>query len=483
MSLTTTSIDPVARGFVRYRFIRTMTASLVVLSVIGFLYLILSATLGDDDPESGLILTLFASAIVTVLIGGALLLTAVVAVAIIDLLHRRGIAALALVGFGLSIAVLPLAMLGAAIDLLSPQSTDEYSQLQNFALFSLAAVATLVAWEGFAWARWQVTIDDEGFRAVQGWRPPGWHIFATFRRLMGLPMFVAHLRRGQFMLTLLYFAVAVLNVGVVAACVLPFLAFGDETTDAEVNGTLGVAAFLIGLLVLNLLGAGRAIARLAERWATTAYQGVREWDSRAPVVVLRTFEQDDEQLPALVRHPLLRLPAGVSTERTLDEVLLEHASPYGPVIAIGDPRDPVPPLGAARIFVTEPGSGWQTVVTNLVHSSRAVIMCPNITEGVKWELDLVEQHREKLNLIYVANPELSAEVTAALFQQVLPAGDTLTLAAGQAPIAAFRASEGWRVLTTSVRPSVQTYTIAVNIALQSLLGRAGVPLEQPRKRR
>ncbi|MEO1338207.1 MAG: hypothetical protein AAFV29_21360 [Myxococcota bacterium] len=110
-------------------------------------------------------------------------------------------------------------------------------------------------------------------------------------------------------------------------------------------------------------------------------------------------------------------------------------------------------------------------------------MCPNITEGVKWELDLVEQHREKLNLIYVANPELSAEVTAALFQQVLPAGDTLTLAAGQAPIAAFRASEGWRVLTTSVRPSVQTYTIAVNIALQSLLGRAGVPLEQPRKRR
>ncbi|MEM7676632.1 MAG: hypothetical protein AAF449_11580, partial [Myxococcota bacterium] len=426
MSLTTTSIDAAAGGFVRYRFIRTMTASLVVLSVLGFLYIALSATLGDDDPDSGIILTVFAAMVATVLVGGVLLLTAVIVVALVDLLPRRGVALISLVGFALALAVLPLAMLGAGLDLMEsspePPSAEEHSLLQSLALFALSLVATLLAWEGFGWARWQLTIADEGFRAVQGWRPPGWHIFSTFRRMMGLPMFIAHLRRGQFMLTLLYFAVAVLNVGVVAACTLPFLAFGDESTTAEVNGALGVAAFLVGLLALNLIGAGRWISRLAERWATRAYQGVREWDSRPPVVVLRTFEQDDEELPALVRHPLLRLPAGVSTSRTLDEVLLEHASPYGSVIAIGDPRDPVPPLGAARIFVTEPGSGWQTVVKNLVLSSRAVIMCPNNTEGVKWELDLVAQHRDQLHLIYVANPELSADATARLFQQVLPEG-------------------------------------------------------------
>ena len=51
-----------------------------------------------------------------------------------------------------------------------------------------------------------------------------------------------------------------------------------------------------------------------------------------------------------MRDPLLKLTAGVAQARMLDEILLEDASPYGPVQAIGDPTEGIPPLGAARIF-------------------------------------------------------------------------------------------------------------------------------------
>ena len=58
------------------------------------------------------------------------------------------------------------------------------------------------------------------------------------------------------------------------------------------------------------------------------------------------INQDDDRVPVTGGDVFARWPAGISRSRTLDEVLLEHGSPYGPVLAIGDPRDPVPPLGA-----------------------------------------------------------------------------------------------------------------------------------------
>src|SRR5690606_38832887 len=139
-----------------------------------------------------------------------------------------------------------------------------------------------------------------------------------------------------------------------------------------------------------------------------------------------------------------RWPAGISRSRTLDEMLLEHGSPYGPVIAIGDPRDPVPPLGAARVFVPERGNGWQDVVRGLVGASKCVVMCPNTGAGVQWELDLIASSTSRLNLIFLASPELTRTDTLALFQRLVP--DLPEITADQTPIAAY-AEQGreWRV--------------------------------------
>jgi hypothetical protein len=198
-------------------------------------------------------------------------------------------------------------------------------------------------------------------------------------------------------------------------------------------------------------------------------------------VFLRAFDQDALKLKARSVDPVVRFPAGCGEARTMDEILLEHASPYGPVIAIGDPRNPIPPLGAARVYVPDAGSGWQNVVASLVQSAHAVVMCPNASEGVKWEIDLLASAEGRVRVIYIANPELNGADNMALLAQ---AGEMPALPRGQQPIAAFRDPQaGWRLLTTAQQPCVQTYTVALNTALQALLGTKGVPLKRPRRSR
>jgi hypothetical protein len=71
-------------------------------------------------------------------------------------------------------------------------------------------------------------------------------------------------------------------------------------------------------------------------------------------------------------------------KRTLDEIVLDAASPVGPVVALGAPTENVAPLGAARLYAEN--VEWQDVVCRLVQRSRAVIICVDEGDGVVWEL-------------------------------------------------------------------------------------------------
>jgi hypothetical protein len=107
----------------------------------------------------------------------------------------------------------------------------------------------------------------------------------------------------------------------------------------------------LGALALQLAGVGKMLDKITRRHAADLYQSVREWDDRPPVLFLRSFDQDKVPIPARTRNPVLQLPAGLGRARELDELILEAGAPFGPIIAIGDPRKPIPPLGAARVFV------------------------------------------------------------------------------------------------------------------------------------
>ncbi len=482
MSTTARSIDAAANGYVRHRFVRALSASFVVGTVFGIVAVTTGAAVAlvMQGNWASVALLPLSFLLVLLLFGAPVALGVSLGGAMVDSLHRRLVA---LVVFAVSLAAF-IILLAAAIFTGLSLAVVDVSTANNpvarptrddvwFGLF--AFVAAIIAYQLVRATWWQLTASAENFRAVRGWRPPPWRLFTSFRRYLGLPSFLSYVGKKRRVVTLLYFGVAVLNLGLLMILMLPVM-IGSESAQTEINPLIAYST-MGGLLLLNLLGAGNLIARMADARTTQLYQNVREWDDRAPIIFLRAFDQDDARLKVRGGDPFARWPAGVGQSRTLDELLLEHGSPYGPVIAIGDPRDPTPPLGAARVFVEGPGDEWQSVVRGLAGASRAVVMCPNHGEGVQWELDLISQAGGRLQTIFLASPELDRASTIELFQRLVP--DLPAIAEKQHPVAVYEQGGQWRVLTAK-RLSVETYTAALNTALQALFGLKG---EQPKPRK
>lgn len=466
---TMRSIDKAASGYIRHRFVRALSASAVVAVVFGMTVFAVSilARVGPLDDmfvryELGLLL-------VVVMMPLATLLMVALFGALIELLHRRILALVMLVtslGVFLLSAILSVGVLVAAV---APASSEVPMPAHLFTGAVFFFVTAIVAYELIRHAWWQLLVSKESFVAIRGWRPRPWRLLTSLRRHIGLPGYLSSVGRRRAMLSVLCIGVAILNLGLVMMMAMPL-----SVDVARRMPESTVVVFVMGaLLFLNLIGAGAWLAKIADRRAAKLYQNVSEWDVRAPIVFLRAFDQDAEPLRPRSADPFARWPAGVGRVRTLDEILLEHGSPYGPVIAIGDPRHPTPPLGAARVFVEGGGDKWQDVVRGLASASRAVIMCPNHSEGVQWELDLIAEGRGQLQTIFLASPELERDATLDLFNRLVPGMPEIPVK--QWPIGAYAQRGEWCVLTAR-HLSVESYTAALNTALQALFGLAGVGL-------
>lgn len=479
----TRSIDASARGYIRHRFVRALNASFVVAAVFGVIALCVGAVFNAvrvGDWAQVAIAPLGIALVLVLFLFPTILLVAIVG-AIADGLHRR-LVGLAMLGVSsVVLTFLLLALLGGALPLFGVEvETSEGGPQTPFhfaMLLAFCAIGALVAFQLMRWSWWQSFVSAPDYRAARGWRAPQWRIFTSFRRHLGLPSFLAYVGKKRLGVSLLYFGVAVLNLGLAMLLLMPVLMSSESERTADFDPVIALMGMGV-LLLLNLVGAGALLARLADNRATKLYQNVREWDARAPIVFLRSFNQDDDRLKAVSGDAFARWPAGVGRPRTLDEILLEHGSPYGPVIAIGDPRDPTPPLGAARVFVQGEGNEWQDVVRGLAGASKAVVMCPNQGEGVKWELDLIAQAGGRLQVIFLASPELDRAVTFELFQRLVP--NMPEIDAKQHLVAAYELGGEWRVLTAQ-KLSVDSYTAALNTALQALFGMKGEPVKRPKK--
>jgi hypothetical protein len=465
---TAQCIDRAASGHLRHTFVRALYASWFVTTVFGFAAVVLWALpvgmlRAGADATSWLGIFLVAPIYVLFLLV-QLVLSIVITAAVINSVHRR------LTGLANLLFFAPLALVAPMSAILAFATALGMSPARHLTPFSEAAVGvalgiiSIVAFEAAGQAWWQLTVGREAFFSVRAWRPPPFFVLSTFLRQLGLPGYLSF-TRGDVKLPLLYFGVAVLNAWVVAALlVVGFL--GVPNRDPN---TIWIAAVLAALLLLQAAGVGRRLRSIADREETRNYQKVRQWDARPPIVFLRSFEQDDATIGPQTRDPFLRMMTGVSRERTIDEIILEHASPYGPVIAIGDPRDPTPPLGAARVYVADQGGSWHDVVGSLVNASHAVVMCPTTTDGVSWELDFLARTNARTRTIFLASPKLSdADVEIMFEQRVL--GRRTVLRPGQIPIAVFcDPVRGWRVLSVRKR-SVSSYTVALNMAIQAMFG-------------
>lgn len=149
---------------------------------------------------------------------------------------------------------------------------------------------------------------------------------------------------------------------------------------AERSGLLfQVAAAVLFLVALTPLTLARRVAMRLARHRQPA-------DSRAPVLLLRSFADDS------VRMRARRLDRAGILDRLLlkrwesfEEVQASALSKFGPVIAVGTPGERLPPpLGAVRLQLSH--EEWQSRVSQLLEESTFILFTLGRSEGLAWEM-------------------------------------------------------------------------------------------------
>lgn len=122
---------------------------------------------------------------------------------------------------------------------------------------------------------------------------------------------------------------------------------------------------LIGLVLLVGIGGFVALFERGKQHLSPDAEEAMRSDPRAPVVYLRSFEDDD-------------------SPNNLEWALCDVMDDVGPFVAIGRPGDTIPPLGASRAYIKD--KNWKNYVTGLLDRSALVVLLAGRTAGLKWEL-------------------------------------------------------------------------------------------------
>jgi len=235
---------------------------------------------------------------------------------------------------------------------------------------------------------------------------------------------------------------------------------------------------LISAMTGPVIGVGTCLAGaaglrwLARRSARLSLEVVSRTDARPAIVFLRSFADDQVQLVSPKRPLYRRLLALGEPAPRLDHVLIEEATPIGPVVAIGLPGRP-PPFGAARAYFNE--DEWKSGVARLAAAAKAIVVVIDDTEGVLWELSHVRQAGLVSKTLYLLPPRLSGPQEAARIirrefaettsdHNAVTAADT-TFNSGLACIGWYHAESGELKFLTTRTPTSTSYVCALRLAL------------------
>jgi hypothetical protein len=169
----------------------------------------------------------------------------------------------------------------------------------------------------------------------------------------------------------------------------------------SLSGPLGGA--LAGAITSVAVLAGVAAARHAAALAQPSVDELRAVDRRRPVLLLRSFR--DDQLLAWQR--MRRFPVAFDRRKRFEQALARTLQQLGPLIAVGAPGERVPQLGAARSYLLD--AEWQDKVLTWMHESLAIVMIAGPTEWIRWELHRAVERRLENSLLILLPPDRAAQ--------------------------------------------------------------------------
>jgi hypothetical protein len=181
-----------------------------------------------------------------------------------------------------------------------------------------------------------------------------------------------------------------------------------------------------------------------------------ERDPRPPVVFLRSFATDQNRFASEHSDPLYNLCNLGKCPSNFDHLLLDEASAYGPVVAIGKPGTEPPILGVAREFVED--IAWQDVANNWMVMARRIVLVFGSTPGLNWEIERIKKLKLFSKTLTLVPP--NTNVNDLWLKLDLPHHQ---MRPKESVIAVVGAGENAAVLT-SRNPSYEAYKISVHAA-------------------
>jgi len=190
-------------------------------------------------------------------------------------------------------------------------------------------------------------------------------------------------------------------IGVTILSFFTVIGLGERSPDSTAHQLAGDTAFL-GLLTLPLWA---LLLQLGRKLSRPDAATLLEADDRAPIVLLRSFQDDEKSVKR--RGVLARLLFwGFGGRIRLEEAIAGELSRFGPFVAIGEPGERLPDLGAARAYFCD--DEWQAAVLDWIGRARTIVIIGGMTRWVTWELQRVIASGKLDRLVLLLPPDTPA---------------------------------------------------------------------------
>ena len=148
----------------------------------------------------------------------------------------------------------------------------------------------------------------------------------------------------------------------------------------------------------------------ARRAKTPTVEEVLSQDQRPALLYLRSFDQELSHFvevspveAAKYSEITSYAPSYTSYRLTLEQFLARQIKEtIGPLIALGNPTDYLPPEGASRTYAAD--GGWQDYFTDLSNRSAAILMQMGNSDNLNWELVSVRERGLQTKMFVVTPP-------------------------------------------------------------------------------
>jgi hypothetical protein len=242
---------------------------------------------------------------------------------------------------------------------------------------------------------------------------------------------------------------------------------GADPALRLIGATIVPAAAAIALLCMAV---ARRLRRRARRAAMLSAEAARQLDPRPPILFLRAFRDDQVSLAAARLPLLMRLIDPGAIGGTLEELIVQECTWLGPVVAIGDPSHPLPPLGVSRMYCS--GDTWQENVNALMQESARIVIVVDssaaigpdgVPTGLAWEITRLRDKGvlDKTTFVWPPQDAQTGDALERLLRLIDPARQITPPAIAGACLALCMRSSGDALLLTAQHVSEVAYTLAL----------------------